>query len=261
MNASKNISVVIPMYDAEKFILSTLESVAAQTVSPLEVIVVDDGSRDGTCSAVEFFERNNSHINLRILREEHKGPGNARNVGIYAAKGTWIAFLDSDDLWYPNKLREIELAHEARPEANLFCHNEMHRRIHGVESILDYSKSFQPEVPFSKQLYFNNCLSTSAVVCRRDLILFYGGFDVSLPNAQDYELWLKMSPSLNIFFVKKVLGIYVDRVGNISSNRKWGKYKNVIRVLHRHRKKVSVGVYLRSIIKTSTSYIYRSLVP
>ena len=259
MNVTKDVSVVIPVFNAEKFIDRTLSSVALQTELPLEVIVVDDGSSDATCSVVEIFGNKNPQINLRLLRGEHGGPGHARNMGVNAAKGSWIAFLDSDDLWYPNKLLAISLAHRTSLESNILCHNELHRQLQGTESVLDYSKYFQPNVPLTQQLYKNNCLSTSAVICRRELILSCGGFDVFLSNAQDYELWIKMSPHLKIYFVKQVLGVYVDRAGNISSNRKWGKYKNVIRVLHRHRNKVKASVYLRAIIRVTASYIYRSI--
>lgn len=258
MDPKKNISVVIPVYEAADFIAGTLATVAAQSVLPLEVVVVDDGSLDNTCEVIEAFCQSNSQLNVRLLREPHLGPGSARNTGIQAAKGTWIAFLDSDDLWMPEKLERMALAHRAMPDANFLCHNEIHRRLNNSEKVNDYSLGYRSDCSLPEQLYAINRFSTSAVICRRDLILSYGGFDNSFPNAQDYEMWLRMSPSIKVLFVTEVLGIYVDRAGNISSGRAWRRFKNIVRVLHRHRKKTSLFIYIKKLMRMFLSYVYRA---
>ncbi len=259
MNPSDDVSVVIPVFEAANFVGATLATVASQTVLPLEVVIVDDGSQDNTCEVIELFCRENPEISIRLLREPHRGPGSARNAGVQAAVGSWIAFLDSDDLWYPDKLEQISVAHRAKPEVNIFCHNEVHRGFDDIESVTDYSLGFCNDISVSAQLFANNRFSTSAVVCRRDMILACGGFDSTLPNAQDYELWLRMSPAMKVVFVKEVLGVYVDRAGNISSGKAWGRYKNVVRVLHRHRNFVPTATYLKTLMRLSASYVYHGL--
>lgn len=259
MNPNKDVSVVIPVYDAAVFIADTLATVVAQSILPLEVVIVDDGSSDNTCNVIESFAQANPEINIRLIRENHKGPGSARNTGIQAAAGSWIAFLDSDDLWYPKKLEQIAAAYRSKPDANILCHNELHRRLDKSELALDYSSGFNPDLSLPAQLYSNNRFSTSAVICRRDLIISCGGFDVTLPNAQDYELWLRMSPNLKVLFVKEVLGIYVDRAGNISSGRMWRRFKNLLRVRYRHRDKVNTIVYSKTLMRMFASYVYRGL--
>mgnify|MGYP003993265409 FL=1 len=92
------------------------------------------------------------------------------------------------------------------------------------------------------------------------MILACGGFDSTLPNAQDYELWLRMSPGMKVLFVKDVLGIYVDRSGNISSGKAWRRYKNVVRVLHRHRKFVTPIAYVKILMRMSAAYVYHGTI-
>ena len=95
------ISVVIPAYNAESYIQSTLDSVFNQTYQNIEVIVVDDGSNDSTQSILNAYPHN-----VVVIKTENKGVSHARNTGIDAAKGGWIAFVDSDDIWLPTKLEE-----------------------------------------------------------------------------------------------------------------------------------------------------------
>ena len=260
MNPNDDVSVVIPVFEAANFITDTLETVATQTTLPLEVVIVDDGSQDNTCDVIESFSKANPQIKIRLLREAHCGPGNARNAGVNAAKGSWIAFLDSDDLWHSNKLEQMAVAHQTNPEANILCHNEIHRRFDNTDSVTDYSIGFRSDDSVSAQLFTNNRFSTSAVVCRRDMILACGGFDSTLPNAQDYELWLRMSPGMKVLFVKDVLGIYVYRAGNISSGKAWRRYKNVVRVLHRHRKFVTPIAYVKILMRMSAAYVYHGTI-
>ena len=104
MNPNKDISVVIPVFNGEKYIEKTLLSVVRQTTLPLEIIVVDDGSQDNTCEVIESFIYAYPEITTTLVKGQHLGPGAARNTGIATARGSWIAFLDSDDLWFPKKL-------------------------------------------------------------------------------------------------------------------------------------------------------------
>src|SRR5262245_19101881 len=96
-----NVSVIIPAYNAEAFIADTIRSVLAQTYQDFEVIVVDDGSRDGTAKALQPFESR-----VRLHTQANAGVATARNTGVGLATGTFIAFLDADDLWLPHKLEQ-----------------------------------------------------------------------------------------------------------------------------------------------------------
>jgi GT2 family glycosyltransferase len=249
-----DITVVVPAYQAEPWLRETLNTVAHQTCLPRELIVVDDGSADGTCRVVDAFALANPALMVRLERSPHRGPGAARNMGVAAATSPWVAFLDSDDLWHPRKLECVRQAILARPDGNLFCHNEMTRFLDGREQEADYGAGVSSTHPFPPQLYRRNCFSTSAVVCRRDVVLDHGGFDEELSSAQDYELWLRLSPALVPVFVTETLGTYVMRSGNISSGRVWRRYLNAMRVRHRHRDKAGWGLYLHMVTRDTASY-------
>jgi glycosyltransferase involved in cell wall biosynthesis len=116
MSADSNVSVVIPCYNAARFLGETLRSVLGQTRLPLEVIVVDDGSTDGSDAVAESFGPP-----VRVVRQDHRYDSAARNRGIEEAKGEWIAFLDADDLWLPRKL-EKQLKIASAQNRSVTCH-------------------------------------------------------------------------------------------------------------------------------------------
>ena len=238
------ISVIIPTYHAALFIQKTLASVANQTKQPSEVFIIDDGSIDETCSVVDEFSAAHPALNIRLIRESHQGPGAMRNVGIKAATSEWLAFLDSDDIWYPEKLEIITKAIAENPACNFFCHNEQMLFADGSTSVVDYSRLYSSGLSLPKQLYLHNLFSTSAVVCRRSDVLDVNGFDENLSSTQDYELWLRMSLNIAPHFIHQVLGIYAIRPGNISSTQRFKRLMNIWRVMIRHRSKAGNGLIM-----------------
>lgn len=253
---SVDISVVVPTWNSAPYVRATLATVAAQTVRPRELIVSDDGSVDATREIVAAFLAEQRELPARILPNPHRGPGAARNAAVAAATAEWIAFLDSDDLWAPEKLRTVQAAIRAHPEANLFCHNETVRKLDGTEARTNYACGFAAERPLVAQLYRRNYFSTSAVVCRRSLVLESGGFDSGLSSAQDYDLWLKMAPRTVPCFIPEVLGTYVLRSGNISTTRFWKRLGNLLRVKYRHRAQVASGLYYYCVARAVASHLF-----
>ncbi len=258
MAITLNVSVIIPAYQAEGSVAKTLATVAAQTKVPQELIVVDDGSTDSTCDIVESFAAGHPEMSVRLLREQHRGAGAARNTGIRAARSEWIAFLDADDLWHPEKLEKMIRTIQAHPEANFYCHNETIRFLDGHERMTNYSAGFSWNRSIPRQLYQHNYFSPSAVICRRDLVLRWGGFDETLSTAEeDYELWLRISPDILPVFVPEALGTYVLHQGNLSNRRSsWKGLYNMLRVKHRHRTKAGVSLYLLEIIRSIALHFF-----
>lgn len=235
------ISLVIPTFNSAEFIEKTLETVVRQTRLPDEVVISDDGSRDDTLAIVErFVAARGSAIPWRILSNEHRGPGATRNSGIRAASGEWIAFLDSDDLWEEQKIERISEAIVALPTVNFFCHDELVVTKDEQTRVLEYGRRYREDSPLPPQLYFSNMFSTSAVVCRRTLLLEHGCFNEMLMSAQDYELWLRLSPFMRPAFIHEALGRYVERAGNITSSGLIRRFKNEVRIALIHRQKVSM---------------------
>jgi glycosyltransferase involved in cell wall biosynthesis len=208
------LSVVVPTYNRAWCLAEALNSVLAQDVAGVELIVVDDGSTDGAPQLLAGYGES-----IRVLRQDNRGVSAARNAGIAAAQGELVAFLDSDDLWLPGKLRAQVDFFAAHPEA-LICQTEelwvkngrrvnpgrRHRKRGGMifEAALDL------------------CLvSPSAVMMRRELFERVEVFDEALPACEDYDLWLRVSLRHPIHLIETPL--IVKRGGHPDQlSRGWG---------------------------------------
>ncbi len=184
------ISVIIPAYKAARTIERALASVAAQTAKPGEVIVVDDGSEDGTFETAQAYTDKMNGIELKVYNQPNMGAGAARNHAINESKGDWLAFLDADDEWLPEKL---SVSMKAIEENNLvlFSHNYISLG-EGKETLVDCVARYQAAADPYVGLYRKGFLATSTVVVRRAAVSNSGGFDETLATAQDFDLWLKI---------------------------------------------------------------------
>ena len=202
----KTISVVIPAFNSERYIAEALESVLRQTTQPHEIIVVDDGSTDGTREVVQKFKNR-----VKYIYQDNAGSGKARNTGIINAKGELIAFLDSDDVWADNHLKGLVNKLVKHPEAAM---------AYGARKWIDKEgnpvkdESGQTRYPsgwiFNELFTANYIGSTSAVIVRKDALLIVGGFNESpvFRNAQDYDLWLRIAARFPIVSEPSVVFYY-----------------------------------------------------
>jgi len=194
------VSAIIPVFNRAETLIRALDSVAAQTRPPDEVIVVDDGSTDGV---EEIIARH--YPGVRVIRQANAGVSSARNRGIAAASGEWIALLDSDDEWRPRKLERQMQALAEKPGYHL-CHtNEIWiRNGRRVNEGKRHKKSgghiFYKCLPLC-------VISPSSVVIRRELLRELGGFDESLPVCEDYDLWLRICARHPVLFVEEALTV------------------------------------------------------
>ncbi|MHB8067937.1 MAG: glycosyltransferase family 2 protein [Desulfobaccales bacterium] len=180
-------SVIIPTYNRAALVQEAAASVLAQTYRDFELLVVDDGSTDGTPDTLAAYGEE-----IQVLRLPARGGVSAaRNRGIHAAQGEWLAFLDSDDLWLPEKLARQMAFMAAHPRLLLSQTEETWVR-RGLRVNPPRTHCKEGGRIFLRSL--ERCLvSPSAVVLHRDLIEAHGGFDESLPAAEDYDLWLRLS--------------------------------------------------------------------
>lgn len=181
------VTVIIPTYNRAAWVKEAVASVLAQTYRDYELIVVDDGSTDGTLEAMASLE---GHLQV-LRRRQQRGVSAARNLGAASARGTWLAFLDSDDLWLPHKLaRQMDYA-RTRPNL-LICQTEEIWVRNGVRvNPPDTHRKVAGDI-FLQSL--ERCLvSPSAVMLHRRLFEEIGGFDETLPAAEDYDLWLRVA--------------------------------------------------------------------
>lgn len=238
MSAGLDVSVVVPAFNAAAFIEPTLTSAITQTLRPREVIVADDGSTDETVALARQLAAASRDVPVTVVANVHAGPGAARNAGIRAASGEWIAFLDSDDFWLRHKLESVAATAAQHPKVNILCHAEEHSRLDASSIRVDYGALHDPSKPLVRQLYRSNLFSTSAVVCRKSLLLDHGMFDETLMSGQDYELWLRLSPYMKPVWISEVLGRYVERRGNITSGPLLRRLRRALRILAMHKDKV-----------------------
>ncbi len=254
------ISIICPTYNSEKFIEKTLLSVFAQTRMADELILVDDGSDDETIKILHKISiEYGNFLSIKIFTQSHLGPGAARNKGILQSTSDWVAFLDSDDIWYPEKLEIILDTVSENPDINFISHDEMSVRVNGSERLLAYSKRYKNNLAVKPQLYRSNFFSTSAVVCKKTLIINNGLFDESLMSAQDYELWLRIADDMKPIVLDNVLGKYIERQGNISSNNLYSRFINDLYISFKHRQNLSLAIVMIRFIRIMGSYIKQLL--
>lgn len=192
------ISVVIPTYNRIALVERAIDSVLRQSIKPFDIIVVDDGSDDGTS---EMIQKKYRSINL--VQQQNSGVSAARNNGIKHAKGDWIALLDSDDEWTEKKLENQVNRLIKNPDYH-FCHtNEIWIR-NGVR--VNQKKRHQKYGGY----IFDKCLdicriSPSSTLFKKNILEHVGWFDTQLPVCEDYDLWLRITADYKILFVDEPL--------------------------------------------------------
>jgi glycosyltransferase involved in cell wall biosynthesis len=194
LQSSLQVSIVIPAYNVAPYIAETLDSVFAQTYTNYEVIVVNDGSPD----TEEFEQAIAPYLSrIRYLKQENLGASVARNAGVKAAAGEFIAFLDADDLWQLNYLHE-QLKFIRDRNSDLVCADAMmfgepETEGRSYMTLLMNDAPSSDDVSFPQLIDASRCLITSGIVARRERLLDAGLFDPALRTAQDFDMWLRLA--------------------------------------------------------------------
>jgi len=192
------VSVIVPTYNRGWAVAEAIESVLSQTVKNYELIVVDDGSIDNTSDILEAFKEH-----IVWVRQENSGVSGARNAGMARARGRFFAFLDSDDLWLPEKLSEQTAFFDSHPDA-LICQTEEIWIRNGVR-VNPKQKHKKPSGDIFIPSLALCLVSPSAVMIKRELFDEVGGFDEDLPACEDYDLWLRVSRKYPVHLINKFL--------------------------------------------------------
>ncbi len=192
------VSVIIPTFNRATWVREAIDSVLAQTFRDFELIVVDDGSTDTTREGLGLYGDR-----LRVVYQTRQGVSAARNRGLKMAAGKWLAFLDSDDLWLPQKLEtQVDFLHR-NPWAEI-CQTEEIWIRHG-RRVNPRKKHRKPSGDIFAPSLSLCLVSPSAVMLKMSLLKEVGFFDQSLPACEDYDLWLRISCRKPVFLIEEPL--------------------------------------------------------
>ena len=207
------VSVIMPAYNAEQYVDEAIESALAQTYRPIEVLVADDGSTDGTAEVVRGYGKP-----VVYLHRENAGPAAARNLALEHAKGKYVAFLDADDLWHPRKLEAQVPLLEADPALGL-CGAELRSFCNGepVEWSPGPPAGEVYEIP-GRTVIMRNRFSTSALLARAEAVKRAGGFDEDIFGPEDWDLWRRVTAHWRAVHLRAVVAAYRERPGSISGD-------------------------------------------
>jgi teichuronic acid biosynthesis glycosyltransferase TuaG len=219
------VSVIMPAYNVAKTISESIQSVSDQSYKNWELIVVDDGSIDDTIAIAEAFKRKDDRIVvLKLLK--NGGLPNARNEGCKIARGEFIAFLDSDDLWRDEKLalqvqyhlqhKEIKISHT---DYHFFDESGIHKR--PFKYLVDLKKDKQGYL--YPGICYKNTIGILTVMVEKNVLQEVGFFDASLKTLEDHDLWVRIAKKNEFGYINKILATYRLSQGGIS--KRTGKYK------------------------------------
>jgi glycosyltransferase involved in cell wall biosynthesis len=212
------VSVIIPVYNGGEFLSKAMESVIAQTYSDWQIVAVNDGSTDNSLEILRMYEHR-LPSKIHIVSQKNSGASSARNRGIIESKGEYIAFLDSDDSWLPEKLeKQVEFL-ESNKELGLVysdCYIIDNGSNMEENTYLCRTKPFRGNI-FS-ELVYNNFIPTSTVLVRRKVLDKVGLFNPVLRISQDYDLWLRLAEIYSVDFINQPLAKYRFHNEGISKN-------------------------------------------
>ena len=221
-------SVIMPAYNAEAFIEYSIQSVLAQSIDQFELIIIDDGSVDSTYEIASSFRDDR----IRIVRQENKGLGNARNSGIYMAKGEYIAFLDSDDIWSNDKLKNT-LENLGGPEVGVYFTDVMEFKGDISNSIPNRYTEPVPSMVTKDLILIYDFIVVSSAVVKAEVLREFNGFAEDLYGTEDWDLWIRVGQKYQFKKIPKFDCFYRMNINGLSKNRSEFLAKE-LKVINRH---------------------------
>jgi glycosyltransferase involved in cell wall biosynthesis len=224
------VSVVIPTYNRGELLRETIDSVLAQTYHDFEIIVVDDGSTDNTAQLLTRYQDD-----VRLVYRAHKNCGVAatRNHGIRLARGEFLAFLDSDDRWLPQKLeRQLQFA-DAHPEYGLIATEISSFNKRGAVKAQNKTATYRiKNGHVVEHLLFGNWIQTSTVLARRECVQAVGGFDEEVGQfGEDWLTWMRIAARSAIYFMPEPLVEYRIHEESLTSHLPEAQYESLMKIL------------------------------
>jgi len=235
---NETISVVIPAYNSEKFLEKAVRSVIAQERLPEEILIIDDGSTDGTQRVAEelISGQKGAKPQIKYIRQANQGPAVARNTGLKNASGDYIAFLDADDSWLPERLKTQLAVFQTDPNAGLVCSGRVRVDETTGQRTLNCEGDKLSGDGYLDLWTYRNYITTSSVLARKRCLDEVGGFDEDprVLGSEDAELWLRIAEKFKIVYVNKPLVEYLVREGGINRSNIQRSYKSAVFIIQKH---------------------------
>jgi glycosyltransferase involved in cell wall biosynthesis len=251
LKPSASVSVIIPAYNSGKTILRALHSVFNQSLTPREVIVVDDGSSDNTAALVR-----ENYPDAKLILQKNAGAAAARNTGAKASSGEFIAFLDSDDFWHKQKLEfqasifkdHIDIG-MCSTTCMFFTESSLLKNRNNLdEPIADV---LYDRIPFAR-VFRHPYLGTPSVMLRKAMFEQIGGFNENLETAEDVDLWIRSAYQAGYILIRNSLTYVVEQSLSLSSRAAKSPYESHLKVIDHFIAKNSLSLWFRLIVVRKT---------
>lgn len=201
-------SIIIPVYNASEFIESTLDSIKNQTFKNYEVLITNDGSTDNIEDVLKEYKRLNPEFPINFVTQKNSGVSSARNNAIFRAKGNYVAFLDQDDWWFPDKLEKIAAVLNRNVNVDVVYHKAISVGWGGVNIFL--KPRALKEFAYFDLLFNGNKIGISTAVVKLDELMKVGGFSLDYIYAEDHDLWLRLArQGANFYYLPDFLSKYI----------------------------------------------------
>jgi glycosyltransferase involved in cell wall biosynthesis len=208
------VSVVIPAYNCVLYLEETIRSILGQTASDIEIIVINDGSTDATGAIARSFGEP-----VRVFDQPNSGVSTARNHGVREARGAFIALVDHDDYWFPNKLANQLTAFEGHPQVDVVFSDFTRWHQNGGGGRFPEPSTFLPQAApqgidneysgwIYHQMLLDSWVLTSTALVRTEVVLANGGFDETLPYSEDWDFWLRLSRTSQFLKLREATTLY-----------------------------------------------------
>ncbi len=221
------VSAVVPAYNCAPYLAIAIDSILDQTEPVLEVIVVDDGSTDGTAELLAAYR---GHARIRVLSQRNRGQASARNRGLAACRGDLVGFCDADDLWLPDKIERQLSVFTADPDLGVVYTDLIYVDEQGQYLPTPHPARASGWIAADLLAFGNVTFGTSLI--RRDALLEIGGFDESIDMGDDYDLLLRLSARYRFQYLDVPLYLYRQRSGQLSLNKE-RRFANALATMRR----------------------------
>ena len=256
------ISVIVPTFNSAQYISAAVQSVINQSYWNWELLVVDDGSMDETMEIIGRFTEADNRIRSYSMRTNSGRPAVPRNYGLLHAVGEYVAFLDADDIWLPEKLsKQIELMECKKAVALSYVLSSYLLPEGSIEGMYPKPKDRYKGAIF-KKLYLNNSIPTSGVMVRTRIFEDLGIFDESssLTRVEDHDMWLRISRKHPVDYVKnEVLMLYRVRFGSLYTIRFLHEYKRRVVIAKKFSSCAGRKLFIKKVLFVPARILFKNL--